>query len=656
MANVFPDNAARLGRLLAEQWQVRGGTSAAVSPLRGVKYIALAPPPGAPPLPAPLPAPPMMTRAGQGLHFHTLTLHFFNRIGGLGAAIVWVQNVEDARLTYFVNGAFPAPGVRGCGPTGCHLKPMAFSVPEGTYSIMADIITPQSSGHGWDATLMAKLHVPVRSNLSATLDARAAKPYDPTISPHVAISQRADSIDLIRTSVRGGSVNGTGAELGLQRLPGVPGAGQLFVVPTPSVAEGALYFDATSVLYTAQSNSGAPTPRYYLDFAHMGNIPAQSYLVPRSQLTAVDQKSYGSPWQSCGNGPWYMVPLIYHVLVNHTLQISPDVGGDVFPLGSHTEYWFASEPRLDRWVVFTYSAYGCAAAYRMATPLTIRPGEHLTQTWNKAPLVPSEVAPSGYSFSNFTSVTSSGPWNYPMTTSVCPACRQDDNAFLYLLPFGDSDPSHFSNNGLPGPPTGLMSGLRFYRNGTLALSSSGIPGGQLEPYGVDLPMLPQAAVYRLVWTQPIPQAQPAASTTDWTFRSVPSDRTARLPATEQCAPDATRSCSFLQLLFVRYNLALNIHGEARAGSPFRVAFTVAHQENEPAPRRVTATVSASFDDGKTWTAPRSATSTGPDRFALIISQPPLSHSSGFVSLRVTARDGAGNSVTQTTIRAYGLIG
>ena len=67
-------------------------------------------------------------------------------------------------------------------------------------------------------------------------------------------------------------------------------------------------------------------------------------------------------------------------------------------------------------------------------------------------------------------------------------------------------------------------------------------------------------------------------------------------------------------------------------------------------------MSASYDDGKTWTRPRAAASHGGGNFSATINQPPLSATSGFVSLRVAARDQAGNSVTQTIIRAYGLRG
>jgi hypothetical protein len=61
------------------------------------------------------------------------------------------------------------------------------------------------------------------------------------------------------------------------------------------------------------------------------------------------------------------------------------------------------------------------------------------------------------------------------------------------------------------------------------------------------------------------------------------------------------------------------------------------------------TVQASYDDGATWTA-APAEFQG-DRGHALLHHPA---GAGFASLRITARDAAGNSVTQTVIRAYQL--
>ena len=66
-----------------------------------------------------------------------------------------------------------------------------------------------------------------------------------------------------------------------------------------------------------------------------------------------------------------------------------------------------------------------------------------------------------------------------------------------------------------------------------------------------------------------------------------------------------------------------------------------------------ARVQVSYDDGATWTdAPVQAI--GGERFAATYRQPEASTTTGYVSLRVEATDGDGNSVDQTLIRAYRL--
>jgi hypothetical protein len=146
----------------------------------------------------------------------------------------------------------------------------------------------------------------------------------------------------------------------------------------------------------------------------------------------------------------------------------------------------------------------------------------------------------------------------------------------------------------------------------------------------------------------------ATTTVDWVFRSAPDPAAGKLPGHEQCPPIPSQGCSYLPLLFIGYDLALNHDGQAQAGQSFPVTFTVTHQQGEAPPSGLSATVSASFDNGKTWTTPQAASSLGSGRFTVKIQQPALSGTSGFVSLRVTARDGAGDTVTETLIKAYGL--
>jgi hypothetical protein len=78
-----------------------------------------------------------------------------------------------------------------------------------------------------------------------------------------------------------------------------------------------------------------------------------------------------------------------------------------------------------------------------------------------------------------------------------------------------------------------------------------------------------------------------------------------------------------------------------------VPFTVQHQPHSTAGTTTSFDLRVSFDDGKTWTKPSYARR-GDSGVALI--RNPTGH--GFVSLKASAKDVAGNEVSQTILRAY----
>ncbi|MFG3686666.1 S8 family serine peptidase [Micromonospora sp. NPDC047740] len=167
-----------------------------------------------------------------------------------------------------------------------------------------------------------------------------------------------------------------------------------------------------------------------------------------------------------------------------------------------------------------------------------------------------------------------------------------------------------------------------YRNGKLV-------GAQpYAGYG-EFAVPPGAADYRL-------EVSGARSFTDlstemsaaWTFRSthVPGDDWARLPA-----------------MAVRFAPSLSTDQSAPAGRPFTFPVTVERQPGAPAATVAALTVDVSYDGGKTWRkADLHRTGAG---WAASVRHPA---GPGYVSLRATARDSAGNTVSQRIIQAYRL--
>ncbi|WP_146167612.1 hypothetical protein [Micromonospora sp. MH33] len=112
----------------------------------------------------------------------------------------------------------------------------------------------------------------------------------------------------------------------------------------------------------------------------------------------------------------------------------------------------------------------------------------------------------------------------------------------------------------------------------------------------------------------------------WTFTSAHTSTPERLPLTT-----------------ARPTPALDGTNTARAGRTMTIPVRLDQQAGSAAAPGCTLGVAASFDDGRTWTA--LPVSHGVAR----ITHP---RRPGFVSLRLTATDTAGNTVTETIQRAY----
>ncbi|WP_093895282.1 S8 family serine peptidase [Streptomyces sp. Ncost-T10-10d] len=127
-----------------------------------------------------------------------------------------------------------------------------------------------------------------------------------------------------------------------------------------------------------------------------------------------------------------------------------------------------------------------------------------------------------------------------------------------------------------------------------------------------------------------------ATSTSWSF---PSGRT-----------DTATPLSLLQL---DYDVPVDARNAIHAGRAHTIGVRVRLQDGLSVPRGVTVRVEASYDDGRTWRRAE-VTDRGHNAFRARIEGPSRSRPGSWVTLRVTARDAAGNSVRQTVQRAYAL--
>lgn len=257
-------------------------------------------------------------------------------------------------------------------------------------------------------------------------------------------------------------------------------------------------------------------------------------------------------------------------------------------------------------------------------------GRYPVQTWFAGPLVP-------------------GAYDLPAQLrgkafeQLCGFCREGD----WFIPFGynlDANPSH-----------GIFT-AQFQHQLQLFTGNEELPprslGGDLE---VDTyyQLPPEPATYRLLDTFTDPRGGGRVVRSDWTFHSAGRSAEGSVPAGGFClvartSPDA--SCRHEPLINVRYGVGnVGADNTLRGGRLQLFEVTAGHHPQSGGAPITAVRVEVSGDDGAHWRA-AFALPTGDGRYLVATFLP----GSGALSLRVSARDATGNSVTQEVIRAYRL--
>ncbi|GIJ26061.1 serine protease [Micromonospora qiuiae] len=271
--------------------------------------------------------------------------------------------------------------------------------------------------------------------------------------------------------------------------------------------------------------------------------------------------------------------------------------------GQRVEYYNTGEMRYatDLWIgTPTEEPWLDTVAVLMSEPTGYRPGRHYRDTWNGAPYGPSFPARQ---------------WPGQGLT------RQGDLIVVDL-------PLHSDAEGHAGGSITDTARTALYRNGKLVDELPYQGGGDFE-------VPPGAASYRL-------ETSAKRSFTDlstevaatWTFRSrhVRGDEFVPLPASA-----------------IRFTPKLDAQHSASAGRSFVIPVTVERQPGAPAARTASLTVEVSYDGGRKWQ--RARVQKSGNGWQATVQHP---RAAGHVSLRASATDTAGNTVTQRIIQAYRL--
>ncbi|MFE7707312.1 S8 family serine peptidase [Streptomyces sp. NPDC057486] len=250
-------------------------------------------------------------------------------------------------------------------------------------------------------------------------------------------------------------------------------------------------------------------------------------------------------------------------------------------------------------------------------PRTYRPGERATERWFGAVVRPS-IPRGGH----------------------LPSVRNGDTLSVYVPEFNDSGAGHWSfaevdpfgggvGTGVTASAESDTAAATLYRNGKpIAESDQGAWGNFEVPAG--------KADYRLDLTTVRTSADWHFGTgthTSWTFRS-----------------DTAAGPALLPLLQVDYAVPVDARNAVGSQRRHTLGLNVRMQDGMAAPRGVTLKVETSYDDGRTWTT--ATTARKGSGFTATVERPAQVHGDAYVTLRVTAKDEAGNTVRQTVDRAY----
>lgn len=554
-----------------------------------------------------LAGPPGRAPARRASRMHTLTIKGFSLAGKPDTGdLVQLFSVDDTTLI---------SGQAGAGVF--HDGVVRYSVPAGHYFAVAEF---GGSGHTPGSHFVILPQVSVTGNRTVTVRGRAADSKVTMVTP-----RPATAID-------------TGAWLLRTGRSGPPIVLELYFPGTPVWLSPASTRPTVGTLRVAvnqhlESPPGRTVPyEYTLSYTDpAGIIPAQRYLVRAADLATVHERFYqavpvAGGWAFNGSFP-ATNPNLGRAWFGFIEPAGPSLR---FP-GKLTEYAGGTGTARMEW---SGQYEPGSAPWQTGGLRLLRPGERLTENWSAYPLHPT---------ANVLLETEPNMFNTTQPSAV----RAGNTLRLEVDPFGDNQAGH-EIGGLLG--SGVTGTYRIEQDGTKIAGGSAVT--QTSPYGefyTAAPLAPEPATIRfsldLTRTSKV---FPLSTTTKtvWTWASVPA-KTATLPPGWSCAPlTRGRDCAIEPMMTLRYGVAgLRLGGAAPAGRQV-VHVLAGHLQAVKATAITRVSVSVSFDGGKTWDQARVSGHGG--SYAAVFTAPP----GALVTLRTTAADAAGGTVTETITSAY----
>jgi hypothetical protein len=432
-----------------------------------------------------------------------------------------------------------------------------------------------------------------------------------------------DSVDFLRSGPHGSPDAASWTDLGLST----------FVSPTTvRPAFGGLR-EYTSATMTAPPHTTGIPYTYNADFqAPDGIIPQQHFAVSAADLAAVqenfyqDVKSQGG-WILFGGFARQLAALGITFTVPFSLP------------GRQVQYFTAG--RDVAWQAGYVASYNQFTGGQTDAWHTLAAGQQVTENWNAYPLHPQPFVQA------LTGALAAQLPQYPS------AFRVGNNLNLFEAPFSDNSFGHTGSSGFFGVPGSVMiDSYHVYQDGTRI--AHGNPANGIPPVKVAAgPSTIRFALNAALVGGQYPLS--AASSTVWTWKSR-ADPAATVPHSWYCGYRVVHGvfslihrCAIQPLLTLEYQVqGLSLTGHTAAG-PQTIDVSAGHLQQAESAAVTGMTAAYSLNDGQSWQA-ASVTAAGSGQFQIGFSAPAGTD----VTLRVSATDAAGGTITETIVRAYGV--
>ncbi len=488
-----------------------------------------------------------------------------------------------------------------------------FSVPVGTYWAIGDFIN--SAGTAERLAVLPQFEV--KDNTAVTVSERAASSEITMATPRPAVTQ--DTIfQMIRAGLPGVSNSIAWIDSGLS----------LWVSPTTEkVTFGGLQTFASATMTSPPKTPGVPYTYNLIYQGPDGLIPAQNYVVTPAQLATVSERFYQrikslGGWMAFGGFPAQV-----GVFFSPIFSVNPPT--------VQTQY-FSAGPDI-AWQAQYVAFLNQFAGGQNDSFRTLPAGQQLTEDWGAYPLHPQpDVQLLTGQFADLLP-------QYPS------AFRLGNELYLSETPFSDNYPGHLGAGYFGVPGSISVDSYAVYQNGKRIAKGNpalGVPGIRVSPRPSAIRFVLDAAT----WGADYPLSP--SSQTVWTWPTA-AEPHAEVPASWYCGFTASfnlqRQCAVQPLLTLSYQVqGLSLIGLTAPG-PQEIDVSVGHVQLAAQSAITGASAQYSLNDGQSWQA-ASVSSTGAGQFQIGFDAP----AGVDVTLRFTAKDAAGGSITETVVRAYGV--